>query len=151
LTSLRGICIGLLTLLLPWSLTACDYTPDPASSETASTTDFGPEQLGVIINDDDPSSRRIAEYYVNRRGIPAGNVIHVSFKPGDSIMRPEDFKAIKIEVDRQTPAAVQAYAITWTVPYRVGCMSITTAFAAGFDADFCALGCEPTPPPPHIP
>ena len=59
-------------------------------------------------------------------------------------------QVIKNEIDRQTPVAVQAYALTWTVPYRVGCMSITTAFAAGFDADFCALGCKPTRSSPYF-
>jgi uncharacterized protein (TIGR03790 family) len=147
---IRGICTSLLTLLLCWTLGACDRDPDPAGSVTLSAAAFGPQQLGVIVNDADPSSRRIAEYYINRRGIPVGNVIHVSFEPGNKVMRPEDFRAIKDEVDRQTPAAVQAYALTWTVPYRVGCMSITTAFAAGFDADFCALGCEPTRQSPYF-
>ncbi|MCP4042697.1 MAG: TIGR03790 family protein, partial [Gammaproteobacteria bacterium] len=39
---------------------------------------------------------------------------------------------------------VQAFVLTWTSPYRVGCMSITTAFAAGFDPAFCAQGCART-------
>jgi len=37
---------------------------------------------------------------------------------------------------------VQAYALTWAAPYRVECMSITTAFAFGFDRAFCAEGCR---------
>jgi len=146
---IRGICPGLLILLLCWLLSACDRT-DPAGGVTLSATAFGPQQLGVVVNDADPSSRRIAEYYVNRRGIPAANVIHVSFEPGDKVMRPEDFQALRKVVEGLTPAAVQAYALTWTVPYRVGCMSITTAFAAGFDADFCALGCKPTRQSPYF-
>jgi len=148
-SSMRGICPGLLALLL-WSLTACGNPPDPVAGDNAPATTFGPQQLGVIVNDADPASRHIADYYVNRRGIPAGNVIHTRFKPGNKIMRPEDFQRIKAEVDTQTPAAVQAFALAWTAPYRVGCMSITTAFAAGFDADFCALGCKPTRRSPYF-
>jgi uncharacterized protein (TIGR03790 family) len=148
-SSIRVISHALL-ILLSWWITACDSAPDQAAGGTVSGPAFGPQQLGVIVNDADPSSLRIAKYYVNRRGIPAGNVIHVSFKPGNKVMRPEDFQAIKDEVDRQTPATVQAYALTWTVPYRVGCMSVTTAFAAGFDADFCAMGCKPTRPSPYF-
>jgi uncharacterized protein (TIGR03790 family) len=131
-------------------ISACDDALDPIAGSTPAATVFGPPQLGVIVNDADPASRRIAEYYVNRRLIPAGNVIHTSFEPGASVMRPEEFKVLKDEVDRQTPAAVQAYALTWTQPYRVGCMSITTAFAAGFDAEFCALGCKPTRRSPYF-
>jgi uncharacterized protein (TIGR03790 family) len=146
----RGTCLWLLACLLSWSITACDGAPGQAGDKTATPATFGPEQLGVIVNDADPSSRRIAEYYRNHRGIPSGNIIHVSFTPGDKVMRPEDFQVIKNEADRQTPATIQAYALTWTVPYRVGCMSITTAFAAGFDANFCALGCNPTRPSPYF-
>ena len=29
-------------------------------------------------------------------------------------------------------------------PYRVGCMSMSAAFAFGYDADFCASGCQKT-------
>lgn len=147
---IRGICPGLLTLLLCGLLSACERPPDPAGGGSLSATAFGPQQLGVVVNDADPSSRRIADYYVNRRGIPARNVIHVNFEPGNKVMRPEDFQILKTGLDRQTPAAVQAYALTWTVPYRVGCMSITTAFAAGFDADFCAMGCESTRQNPYF-
>jgi uncharacterized protein (TIGR03790 family) len=147
---IRGICHGLLTLLLCWLLSACEHPPDPADDGNLPATAFGPQQLGVVVNDADPSSRRIADYYVNRRGIPARNVIHVNFEPGHSVMRPEDFQVLKAVLDGQTPAAVQAYALTWTAPYRVGCMSITTAFAAGFDADFCALGCESTRQSPYF-
>jgi uncharacterized protein (TIGR03790 family) len=148
-SGIHGICLALL-MFLSWPLTACDSSLEQVAGDTAPVTTFGPEQLGVIVNDADPSSRHIAKYYVNRRGIPAGNLIHVKFTPGDKVMRPEDFQTIKREVDINTPASVQAYAITWTEPYRVGCMSITTAFAAGFDADFCALGCKPTRPSPYF-
>jgi uncharacterized protein (TIGR03790 family) len=140
----------ILALLLLGVLTACtaDIDTDPASRTPA--TGLGPQQLAVIVNDDDPLSRQIAAYYVNRRQIPAGNVIHVRFTPGDSVMRPEVFRQLKATVDRHTPAAVQAYALAWTSPYRVGCMSITSAFAAGFDEDFCALGCKPTRASPYF-
>jgi uncharacterized protein (TIGR03790 family) len=40
---------------------------------------------------------------------------------------------------------VQAYALTWVTPYRVECMSITSAFAFGFDRAYCAEGCAVTP------
>jgi uncharacterized protein (TIGR03790 family) len=140
----------MLALLLLGVLTACnaDSETDPASSTPA--TVLGPQHLAVIVNDDDPLSRQIADYYVNKRHIPAGNVIHVRFTPGDDVMRPAVFRKLKAEVDRHTPATVQAYALSWTSPYRVGCMSITTAFAAGFDEDFCVRGCKPTRESPYF-
>jgi uncharacterized protein (TIGR03790 family) len=55
-----------------------------------------------------------------------------------------EFKLLKAEVERQTASTVQAYALTWAAPYRVECMSITAAFAFGFNRAYCASGCKPT-------
>lgn len=131
-------------------LSACDAGSEADPADSTPVSGLGPHQVAVIVNEDDPLSRQIAEYYVNRRLIPARNVIHVHFTPGGKVMRPAVFRELKTEVDRLTPAAVQAYALTWTSPYRVGCMSITTAFAAGFDEDFCVLGCKPTRASPYF-
>lgn len=104
------------------------------------------EQLGVVVNDDDPDSVAIAAYYQEKRGIPAANLIHVRFRPGRAALTREEFVNLKRQVDRRTPKAVQAYALTWAQPYRVDCMSITSAFAFGFDPAYCASGCKPTKP-----
>jgi uncharacterized protein (TIGR03790 family) len=107
-------------------------------------------ELGVIINDLDPLSRQIGQYYARRRGIPAQNLIHVRFPPGRSSMDRAEFDALHAQVRAATPAGVQAFVLTWTLPYRVGCMSITTAFAAGYDEGFCAEGCKATKPSPYF-
>jgi len=107
-------------------------------------------QLGVIVNDDDPDSVAIAAYYLERRGIPAANLIHVRFKPGRSTLSREEFAALKRRVDRSAAGNIQAYALTWAQPYRVDCMSITSAFAFGFDPAWCASGCKPTQPSPYF-
>lgn len=109
-----------------------------------------PEQLGVIINDDDPDSVEIARYYREKRGIPAANLIHVRFRPGRSTLGRAEFDALKQQVDRATPAHVEAYALTWAQPYRVDCMSITSAFAFGFDAAHCASVCRRTQVSPYF-
>jgi len=108
------------------------------------------DQLGVIVNDDDPDSEAIAAYYREKRGIPAANLIHVRFKPGRSTLSREEFETIKRHVDRITPRHVQAYALTWAQPYRVDCMAITAAFAFGFDPAYCASSCKPTRPSPYF-
>lgn len=106
-------------------------------------------QLAVIVNTQDPLSMRIAEYYAQRRGILFQNYIRVSFAPGTTLTR-DDFAQIKAEVDKKTQSNVQAYALTWAAPYRVECMSITTAFAFGFDSAFCAEGCKITRANPYF-
>lgn len=108
-------------------------------------------ELAVIVNDADPLSRQIAHYYQQRRGIPESNLIHVSFEPGRSSLPPEEFAALKLQVDAATPAHVQAYALTWAAPYRVECMSITSAFAFGFDKRWCsAKRCALTQTSPYF-
>jgi uncharacterized protein (TIGR03790 family) len=131
-------------------LSACDNGPDADTLETPASSTLGPQHLALIINDEDPLSRRIGEYYLTRRHIPASNVIHVKFTPGNDVMRPQVFRSIKEQLDAQVPASVQGYVLTWMAPYRVGCMSITTAFAARFDEAFCVQGCKPTRASPYF-
>src|SRR3569623_1249641 len=111
---------------------------------------LAPEELAVIVNDGDPLSRRIAEYYQMRRHIPDTNMIHVQFPVDGTAFSREAFARIKAEVDRKTPDFVQAYALTCAAPYRVDCMSITTAFAAGFAETYCAHGCAATRKSPYF-
>lgn len=137
--------LALLLFLAVALLGGCDSATDPATPAT-----LGPRELAIIVNDSDPLSRQIADYYAARRLIPARNIIHVQFPPGSDIMRPEDFRPLRSQILAQTPDAVQAYALAWTAPYRVGCMSITTAMAAGFRKEFCAAGCQPTEASPYF-
>lgn len=137
--------------LLLLLLSACDPgTPAAPDKPPAPTAGLGPEHLALIVNTRDPLSLQIADYYIEQRRIPPANVIRVTFEPGRNVMRPEDFHVIRADVERQAPSEVQVYALAWTVPFRVGCMSITTAFAAGFDAGFCAATCKPTRANPYF-
>jgi len=124
----------------------------PAVAAQPEMARLGPENLAIIVNTADPLSIRVAEYYKKRRRIPENNIIRVKFSAGISTLTRQEFERVKAEVDRATPAHVQAYALAWTKPFRVGCMSITTAFAAGFDRAFCASvkSCGPTRPSPYF-
>ena len=113
-------------------------------------TSLEAEDLAVIVNDNDPLSRQIGEYYQKRRNIPAANLIHVRFRPGTTVMNETEFSRIKAEVDRKTAKSVQAFALTWAAPYRVGCMSITSAFAFGFNKAFCSHQCGATKTSPYF-
>ncbi|MBL8385124.1 MAG: TIGR03790 family protein [Burkholderiales bacterium] len=100
--------------------------------------------LAVVVNTRDALSVAIGEYYAARRRISFQNVIRVAFEPGVPNLPARDFDAVRADVQRQTRPGVQAYALTWAAPYRVDCMSITSAFAFGFDPAHCADGCKPT-------
>lgn len=110
-------------------------------------TALEPSELAVVVNEADPLSLGVAEYYRRKRGIPDANLIRVRFSPQDGNLPRQEFERIKREVDRLTPARVQAYALAWTAPYRVDCMSITSAFALGFDPAYCSASrCAMTRP-----
>lgn len=106
-------------------------------------------ELGLIINEDDPLSVRVGEYYLQRRAIPPQNVVRVRF-PTAPVLSAEDFARVKKEVDARLAPAVQALALAWTTPYRVGCMSVTSAFALGFSTANCTEGCRLTPSIPYF-
>lgn len=100
--------------------------------------------LGVIVNLDDPQSVAVGDYYQKRRRIPQANIIRIRFRTDVNTLSESEFRLIKVAIDRQTPVAVQAYALTWLRPYRVDCMSITTAVAMGYNREFCSAGCNAT-------
>jgi uncharacterized protein (TIGR03790 family) len=108
------------------------------------------ETLGVIVNSADSVSVAIADYYARRRGVPDENVIDVRFTPGQPQLTRQAFETLKAKVDARTPDHVQAYLLTWAQPFRVACMSITTAFAAGFDEAWCAESCKATRRSPYF-
>jgi len=113
------------------------YSPLPALTAN---------ELGIIVNDSDPLSIKISKYYQQQRKIPEQNIIHIRFNPKLNTLPVSTFKQIKLKVDKLTPKHIQAYALTWMKTYRVGCMSITTAFAAGYNESYCARGCKQTQP-----
>jgi uncharacterized protein (TIGR03790 family) len=115
-----------------------------------SQTGLSAKDLAVIINDDDIQSKAVGEYYRQARHIPDTNVIHVRFAPSRHVLGKGEFLKLKAEIDRLTPVNIQAYAVTWTDPYRVDCMSITSALAFGFDAKYCSVQCGTTKPSPYF-
>jgi uncharacterized protein (TIGR03790 family) len=109
-------------------------------------TGIAVEELAVVVNDSDPMSEKIAEYYRLRRGIPSQNILHVRFAANTSNLPRNAFKQVRESVLEQTGPHIQAYALAWTRPYRVDCMSITSAFAFGFDEAYCSKTCGMTKP-----
>jgi uncharacterized protein (TIGR03790 family) len=118
--------------------------PVQAAPDSRRATGITPRNLAVVINTNDPLSVQIGEYYASRRHVPQSNIARVHFGYRRALMTSQEFMALKAAIDAQLPAAVQAYALTWVRPYRVDCMSMTSAFAFGFDASYCANGCVTT-------
>jgi uncharacterized protein (TIGR03790 family) len=108
------------------------------------------DQLGVIVNDSDPASVEVGEYYALHRNIPRRNIIHVELPAAVPAIRSSIFEQAYNKVKEQTAPGIQAFALTWSAPYRVGCMSITSAFAMEDATRYCAKGCLTTGPNPYF-
>jgi uncharacterized protein (TIGR03790 family) len=106
--------------------------------------------LGLVINSADPYSVEVGEYYARRRAVPRANVVYVKLPVGHDEISRADFEAARAQVAARVPRVVQALALAWTTPFRVDCLSITTAFAFGYNSGFCAQGCAPTRASPYF-
>ena len=104
---------------------------------------FGAKELAVIYSLDDAASGEIAHLYATKRAIPAANVIGIHVDNVD-VLRPDRLAALRRDVFARLPTSVESLLLVWARPYAVGCMSITTAFAAGYRAAFCDPGCGAT-------
>ncbi len=108
------------------------------------------QQLAIVVNADDPQSKRIADYYQLKRGIPDENVITVNLPADKKSIGRKKFEQIYQQVINSTPRHIQFYALAWSQPYKVACMSMTSAFAFGFDDAYCAKGCNSTRQSPYF-
>jgi len=102
------------------------------------------QQVAIVINTEDADSQLIADYYQKKRGIPQQNIIKISMPAGKNSIGEKKFVEIYEQVKKQTPDSVQYFTLAWSKPFKVACMSMTSAFAFGFDRSFCAKGCKPT-------
>ena len=141
----------LLALILVLAATAVGSETPTAPQVILPKHRLETRELAVIINDRDPLSREIGRYYQQQRKIPEANIIRVAFAPDRPHIGADEFAALKQAVDAAAPAHIQAYVLTWAAPYRVECMSITSAFAFGFDQRWCSQErCGTTQPSPYF-
>ena len=129
----------------------------PSTASSASVADIGndvglhAEQLGVIVNDNDPNSVAIGREYIRAYAMPAANLLHIRFDPQLRVFDIAGFQAIKAALDQQTPATIQAYLVTWLTPYRVDNMSLTSALAFGWGPQWqSAKTCDLTARSPYF-
>lgn len=114
-------------------------TPDAGTDPTVvlPRTAIDASEVAVIVNDADPQSVALADAYIAARGLAESQRYTVTLAEG-AVLDPAEFASVFDSLSPQFDAAgVQAIALTWTQPYRVGCMSITAAFALGFDDMYC--------------
>lgn len=100
--------------------------------------------LALVINEADPLSEAIGRTYQLQRRIPSSQVIRVRLPVGKADLSTAAFLRLQRQLQRRTPAHVQAYALAWTTPWRVGCQSITAAISLGRDPSGCRATCRAT-------
>jgi uncharacterized protein (TIGR03790 family) len=122
----------------------------PARAQFVAAGHLGPRQLAIVINDAEPNSVKIGEYYRKRRGIPKANVVHVRIPGKPHEISPERFQELKEQIDAHLKPEVQAVLMVWTAPYKVACNSITGAYSLGFDPEQCAKTCAAGRPSPYF-
>ena len=99
--------------------------------------------IAIVVNTNDEDSIETAKYYQQKRQIPEQNVIRVAL-PVKKRIGKRLFQTVRQQIIEQTPDTVQFYVLAWSQPFRVGCMSVTSALTFGFDPAYCAKGCKPT-------
>jgi uncharacterized protein (TIGR03790 family) len=122
----------------------------PAWGQFAPAPGLQPAQLAIVINDAEPNSVAIGEYYRKRRAIPAANVVHVNIPGKPHELDAGRFAVLKDEIDSQLTPRVQAVLMIWTAPYKVECNAITGAYSLGFDHDLCTRTCAAGRPSPYF-
>ncbi|MRW93046.1 TIGR03790 family protein [Duganella sp. FT80W] len=128
---------------MTWLATAPAHAQGPRVALTAA-------QLAVVINDDEPNSVELGEYYRKARAIPAANMIHVRIPGRPRKLDAEKFDALKAQIDAKLGPEIQAVLMVWTAPYAVECNSLTAAYTLGLDAGLCSNSCNPSKPSPYF-
>ncbi len=91
-------------------------------------------QLAIVINDAEPNSIEVGEYYRQAHGIPAANVVHVNIPNRPRKLSVDQFAQLKERINAQLKPEIQAVLMVWSAPYAVECNAITSAFTLGYDA-----------------
>ena len=97
--------------------------------------------LAVVINDAEPNSVEVGEYYRQAHAIPVANIVHVNIPNRPRKLSASQFAQLKEYIDGQLKPGIQAVLMVWSAPYAVECNSITSAYTLGYDAAQCAKTC----------
>lgn len=108
--------------------------------------------LGIVIKRGDAFSEQVGRLYAQKRQIPEENIFYIDLPNEDSVPSGIFEKAYK-KMNQQLPDRIQALVATWKKPFRVDCMSITSAMTFGFDRKWCQPvkhGCSVTQTSPYF-
>lgn len=105
-----------------------------------------PSQLGIVINEDDPHSVEVGEFYRQSRQVPEQNVVRVRIPNHPRKLDAAQFNQLREQINARLGPQIEAVLMVWTAPYAVECNSITAAYTLGLDAGMCGQPCGPGKP-----
>ena len=100
-----------------------------------------PDNVAVVVNDQDKNSLEVGDYYLNARNIPRKNLITVSISTKIAELSEKQFTPIREKIFSNLSPNIQVIVLMWTLPYAVRCNSITSAISLGYEPKFCEKSC----------
>lgn len=137
-------------VLLCFALTSLAQSTSTLRAFGAAHGGLTAQQVAVVINENDPQSIEVGEYYAAARHIPPAQVLRVRLPVDKAKLSTQEFEDLRSELDAKLTPEVQALVLVWTTPYAVECNSITGALAMGLDTNLCAKSCAPSKLSPYF-
>ena len=92
----------------------------------------------VLYKASDEQSKQVADYYSEQRHIPKSQLVAIDIKGSPNIITSTHFTNINKQLAKYLKPNIKVIVLAWHAPYRVECMSITSAFTLGFDQKYCS-------------
>ena len=114
------------------------------------------QNILVLYKQHNALSKQIAKYYTQQRQIPSLQIVPVDIWKNPNKINQQKFEEIYNQLKPHLTKNIKVILLTWHAPYRVDCMSITSAFALGFDKKYCShrtkedKGCNKTANSPYF-
>jgi uncharacterized protein (TIGR03790 family) len=100
-----------------------------------------PDDVVVVVNDQDANSQEVGDYYLSARNIPRKNLITVSMPTQVNELSEKQFTPIREKIFANLSPNIQVIVLLWTTPYAVKCNSITSAITLGYEPKYCEKAC----------
>jgi len=124
--------IALYILILSLSVASCTTPKQGIPTVELPQQGITAQNIGVLVKNNDELSLRTALLYKQERNIPEAHIFYLDL-PNKTNISPAQFNAAYQTLMSQVGDDIQAFVATWKAPYRVDCMSITSALAFGYD------------------
>ncbi len=106
--------------------------------EAAASKRLTGDNVLILYKTSDTLSKRIADYYAKKRHVPKSHIVAVNIIGNPNVISQGQFETIQQQIAKHLNKKIKVLLLAWHAPYRVECMSITSAFTLGFDKKYCS-------------